>query len=506
MTVKVQLQPYDEHNQTLESYVCPPDRVNPEPADRYNLVVIGAGPAGLITAIGAAGLGAKVALIERELMGGDCLNVGCVPSKSLIAAARAAALVRNAGDSGVDTQDTGSVNFPAVMERMRRVRAHLARHDSVERIQELGIDVFLGNGRFTGDGCVDVSGKKLSFRKAAICTGAKAAALPIPGLEEVEYLTNESIFSLTELPQRLIVIGGGPIGSELAQSFARFGSRVTQIEKESHILSREDSEAARIVQTAMERDGVEFQLDASAVRVERRGDDRIVVIEQNGEQREVIGDQLLVGTGRAPNVEGFGLENVGVRFDSRYGIEVNDRLQTTNPAIYAAGDVCSQFRFTHAADAMARIVIQNALFMGRGKVSSLTIPWTTYTSPELAHVGMHADEAKSRGIPIDTFTQLMDGVDRAVVEGESDGFVRVHVRKGTDEILGATIVASNAGDMISEITLAMTHGLGLKQIASTIHPYPTQADAIRKVGDLYNRTRLTPWISRLLHRWLAWTR
>ncbi|MDA0807476.1 MAG: mercuric reductase [Planctomycetota bacterium] len=506
MSSLVQLQPYDEHNQKLESFVHPQDWVNPEPTGRYNLVVIGSGPAGLITAIGAAGLGAKVALVERELMGGDCLNVGCVPSKGVISAARVAATVRDASEFGVQVPDDWGVDFAAAMTRMRRLRADMAHHDSAARFQELGIDVFLGSGSFTKDGHVEVAGKKLNYKRAVICTGGRAAELPIPGLKDVDYLTNESIFSLTELPRRLIVIGGGPIGTEMAQSFARFGSQVTQIEKAPNILPREETDAALIVQKALEKDGVTFVLNASTVRVEQRGDEKIVVVEQDGQEKEIAGDQLLIGIGRTPNVDGMGLENVGVKFDTRNGIEVTDNLQTTNPKIYAAGDVCSKYKFTHAADFMARIVIGNTLFMGRGKASTLTIPWATYTSPELAHVGLGPDEAKRRGVKIDTFTQPLNGVDRAILEGDDEGFVRIHVKKGTDKIVGATIVATNAGDMISEITLAMTHGLGLKKIASTIHPYPTQGDAIRKVGDLYNRTRLTPFVRKLFQRWLSWTR
>ena len=506
MTTLKQLQPYDSHNQKLESYVHPPDWVNPEPSGRYNLVVIGSGPAGLVTAIGAAGLGAKVAIVERELMGGDCLNVGCVPSKGVISAARIAAAVRDAAEFGVDVPSGESVDFGKVMERMRRLRADMAHHDAAARFQELGIDVFLGQGTFDSDGCVEVAGKKLKYKRAVICTGGRAAELPIPGLDSVDYLTNETLFSLTELPKRFIVIGGGPIGSEMAQSFARFGSQVTQIEMMSNILAREDKDGALIVQKAMEKDGVNFELNSKTVRVEQRGDEKVVVVEQDGKEREIVGDQLLIGIGRTPNVDGLGLEKVGVEFDNRAGVTVNDNLRTTNKNIYAAGDVCSHFKFTHSADFMARIVIQNTLFKGRGKASALTIPWATYTSPELAHVGLSADAAQAEGIEVDTFTQPLNEVDRAILEGEDEGFVRVHVKKGTDTIVGATIVATNAGDMISEITLAMTHGLGLKKIASTIHPYPTQGDAIRKVGDLYNRTRLTPFVKNLFNKWLSWTR
>ena len=506
MSTLIQLQPFDTHNQKLAENVHPDDWVNPTPSGRYNLVVIGAGTAGLVTAAGAAGLGAKVALIERELMGGDCLNVGCVPSKGIISAARAAASVKSAGDYGVNVPDGWNVDFSQAMERMRKLRAGISPHDSAKRFSDLGIDVFIGSGKFTAADTVEVDGTQLKFKRAVIATGARAAKLPIPGIDEVEPRTNESIFSLTELSRRLTVIGGGPIGAEMAQSFARFGSQVTQIEKAEHILSREESDAAIIVQQAMERDGVDFKLNAEVVRFERRGDEKVTVFKQDGQEHEVVADEILIGIGRTPNVDGMGLENIGVQFDSRTGIEVNDKLQSTNSNIYAAGDVASKYKFTHAADFMARIVIQNTLFKGRAKASSLVIPWATYTSPEIAHVGMYPEEAREQGIEVETFTQEMSGVDRAILDGQTEGFARVHLKKGTDKILGATIVAENAGDLISEFTLAITNGLGLGKIGSTIHPYPTQAEAIRKLGDQYNRTRLTPFVKSLFEKWLAWTR
>lgn len=500
------LEPFDQFNQTLASNVHPIDWKNPTPAGRYNLVVIGAGTAGLVTAAGAAGLGAKVALVERELMGGDCLNVGCVPSKAIISASRTAAMVRDSHQFGIHTVDRLKIDFAAVMERMRRLRSEISPHDSAERFRQLGIDVFIGEGKFMDSNSIDVAGQTLQFKRAVVATGARAAPLPIEGWESVGPLTNETFFSLTKLPGRLTVIGGGPIGSEMAQAMARFGSDVTLIDKASHILSREDSEAAEIVQHALIRDGVILVLNANVIRFERRGDEKVTIYEQDGKECEVVADEILVGIGRTPNVEAMGLDDVGVKYDVRGGIEVNDRLQTTNPMIYAAGDVASRYKFTHAADYMARIVIGNSLFRGRSKASALVIPWSTYTSPELAHVGLLPDQAAERGIAVDTFTQPLHGVDRAILEGTTDGFVRVHVKKGTDKIVGATVVAENAGDLISEITLAMTHGLGLKQIGSTIHPYPTQADAIRKLGDQYNKTRLTPLIATMLKKWLAWTR
>lgn len=501
-----QLQPLDEHNGKLQQNVHPTDWVNPTPASSYNLVVIGAGTAGLVTAAGAAGLGAKVALIERDLMGGDCLNVGCVPSKGLISASRVAATVRDAADFGVEVPEGVRVDFPKVMERMRKLRADISPNDSVERFCDLGIDVFLGSAKFTGNNTVEVGGQQLRYKKAVIATGARAAAPPIPGLDQVNYLTNETVFSLTELPKRLGVIGAGPIGCELAQAFARFGSEVYLVESTEGILPREDQDAAAIVQKSLIKDGVNLLCCGRELQVAPSGEQTRLQVNAEGKEYDVEVDQLLVAVGRAPNVQGLGLENVGVKYDERLGVEVNDRLQTSNPSIYAAGDICSKYKFTHAADFMARIVIQNALFFGRAKASALTIPWATYTSPEIAHVGHSERDAQENNVEIDTFTQPMAEVDRAILESETEGFVKIHVKKGSDKIVGATIVATNAGDMISEVTLAMNAGLGLKTVGASIHPYPTQAEAIRKTGDLYSRTRLTPLVKSAFNKWLSWTR
>jgi len=507
MTELIQLQPQDEHNLRLEANVHPCDWTNPTPSGRYNLVVIGAGTAGLVTAAGAAGLGAKVALIERDLMGGDCLNVGCVPSKGLISAARAVRAVRYADQFGVHVPDGTTVDFGRVMQRMRQLRAEISDNDSTHRFSNLGVDVYLGQGAFTGSNTIEVAGQTLHFKKAVITTGARAAAPPIPGLDQVPYLTNESIFSLTELPRRLGVIGAGPIGCEMAQSFALFGSEVFLIEATHGILPREDQDAANIVKESILRDGVNLLCCGKNTQLKpgNNGQVRLTLDSHDKHYDEAV-DQLLVAVGRAPNVDNLGLDKVGVKYDKRTGVQVNDRLQTTNPNIYAAGDICSPYKFTHAADFMARIVIQNTLFKGRAKASSLTIPWSTYTSPEIAHVGLYPQQAQQQGLAIETYTQEFSEVDRAILEGETEGFVRVHVKKGSDQILGATIVAAHAGDMISELSLAMTHDLGLKKVASTIHPYPTQAEAIRKVGDQYNRTRLTPLVKSLFNQWLAWTR
>ncbi len=499
--------PDTEENRTLVDNVHPSDWTNPVPAERYNLVVIGAGTAGLVSAAGAAGLGAKVALIEREFLGGDCLNVGCVPSKGIIRPARAIHDARTAGEFGVGGAEHLSIDFGKTMERMRRIRADISENDSVHRYSEkLGVDVFLGEGRFAGPDVIEVNGTRLRFQRAAICTGARAAAPPVPGIEEAGYLTNETVFSLTELPGRLAVIGGGPIGCELSQAFGRLGSRVTLFEMGSHILPREDPDAAGIVQDAFVAEGVDLILNAKVVEVSTEGGEKILHVEQEGSKREIRVDEILVGIGRAPNVDGLNLESAGIAYHPRRGVQVNDKLQTSNPRVYAAGDICFPYKFTHTADALARILIANALFLGRQKSSTLVVPWCTYTDPEIAHVGMYEADAKERGIPVVTLTVPLSDVDRALLDGEAEGFARVHLRKGSDKILGATIVASHAGEMINEFSLAITAGLGLSAIGKTIHPYPTQGEAIKKLADAFNRTRLTPTVKKILSKWLAWQR
>jgi len=505
-TQSVRVTPADAHNGRLVSNLHPPDWQNPTPAPRYNLVVIGAGTAGLVTAAGAAGLGAKVALVEKHLLGGDCLNVGCVPSKAIIRSSRAAFDAKMAGDFGVRLIAPSQVDFPSVMERMRKLRADISPHDSAERFAKLGVDVFLGVARFAGPDTVEVAGQTLRFKRAVIATGARAQQPPIPGLAEAGYLTNETVFNLTQCPARLAVIGGGPIGCELAQAFQRLGSQVALFHKNAHLLDREDMDAAAIVQSAFIREGVAVRLNARITRVERNGGEKRVCYVAQGKEEAIVVDEILAGAGRAPNVEGLNLKIVGVQYDPRKGVLVNDRLQTTNPRIYAAGDICLAWKFTHAADFAARIVIQNALFLGRKKASALTMPWCTYTDPEIAHVGLYELDARERGLEVDTYVREFKDVDRAVLDGEKEGFVKFHVRKGRDEILGATIVARHAGEMISEISVAMAARLGLGRLASVIHPYPTQAEAIRQCGDAYNRTRLTPKVKKWMSRWLAWQR
>ena len=491
------LQPVDEYNRALIANVHPLDWVNPQPADLYDLVVIGAGTAGLVVAAGAAGLGLglKVALIEKNLMGGDCLNVGCVPSKCVIRSARVVADIRDAVNFGINPPSNIDIDFGAVMERMRKLRAGISHHDSAERFRNLGVDVFLGSAKFIDGKAIAVNNTQLHFKKAVIATGARAADPQIAGLTEAGYLTNETVFSLTDRPKRLAVIGGGPIGCELAQAFHRLGCEVTLLHKNNHLLDREDADADEIVQQKFVRDGINLILGSAIARVEKTDTGKLIHYQQNGISNQIEVDEILVGAGRSPNVEGLNLESVGVDYDKQRGIVVNDYLQTTNPLIYAAGDICMNWKFTHAADAAARIVIKNTLFspfgLGKSKLSNLVMPWVTYTDPEIAHVGLYAKEAKAQGLESDEIKIPFSTVDRAIYDGETEGFVKILHQRGSDRILGATIVARHAGEMISEITLAIATKKGLNTLSTVIHSYPTQADAIKKAADAYRKTLLT---------------
>jgi len=486
--------PKDEYNQKLLANVHPQDWENPEPEDNYNLVVIGAGTAGLVSASGAAGLGAKVALVESRFMGGDCLNYGCVPSKSIIAASRKNKVAREQG-----LKDNSGV-FQEAMRNMRENRARISKDDSAENIQDKGVDVFLGKASFNSRDTIEVDGQELNFSKAVIATGASPRKLDLPGLEEDDYYTNETIFNLTEKPNKMAIIGGGPIGCELAQAFQNLGADVTILQRGKQILKKEDPDAAEIVYEKLIEDGVDIELNTDLQRMNKESGNKTLIYKKDGQQKECSANTILVGIGRVPNTEGLNLEAADVEYDRR-GITVDDKLQTSNNNIYAAGDCCMKYKFTHAADAAARIVISNALFLGRQKLSDLNIPWCTYTTPEIAHVGLYPSQAEEKGIDIDTYQESFENVDRAITDGEEEGMIKIHTKEDSDKILGATIVASKAGDMISEITTALQADIGLGTIANVIHPYPTQAEAIKHLADEYNRSRLTPFVSKLL-KWL----
>ncbi|MBK7175997.1 MAG: mercuric reductase [Chloroflexi bacterium] len=504
MVSPIQVAPYDQHNDVLVANAHPADWLNPTPNGRYNLLVIGGGSAGLVAAVGAAGVGAKVALVEKHLLGGDCLNAGCVPSKSILRSAKAIGDIRRAAELGITITGSVTVDFPAVMERMRRIRADISYHDSARRFRDLGIDLYLGDGQFTGKDTFVVDGRTITFSKAVIATGARAAVIPIPGLAETGYITNEGIFELTARPDRLAIIGAGPIGLEMAQAFARFGSQVTVLDMSATMGGLRDPDALALLRGALEADGIQLFLESQTQKIERAGAAKVITFIHQGQTKTLPVDEILLAAGRRPNVEGLGLEAAGVEYNKK-GVVVNDRLQTTNPAIYGAGDVAIPAQFTHTADATARIVLQNALFLGRKKYSDLIIPWTIYTDPEIAHVGLFADEAAAQGTAVDTFTIAIQDTDRGRTDSE-EGFVKIYVKQGSDKILGATIIARHAGEMISEITTAMMAGAGLSTLAQTIHPYPTQAEAIKKAADAWNRTRLTPTVAKLFAKWLSWRR
>jgi pyruvate/2-oxoglutarate dehydrogenase complex dihydrolipoamide dehydrogenase (E3) component len=495
------IQPNDEHNRRLIDNVHPASWENPEPADRYNLVVIGGGTAGLVSAMGAAALGARVALVERHLLGGDCLVTGCVPSKALLYAAQSAHSARHAGSFGIEV-DAPRVDFARVMERLRAVRADIAPHDSAARLKTAGVDVFLGEARFVERDAVQVDGKQLRFRRAVIATGARPAPLAVEGLQQVGYLTSDTLFQLAELPRRLLVIGAGPIGCEMAQALGRLGAEVTLLDRAERVLPRDAPRASSILGKRFEQEGIALRLGVGLERVERVDGARRVHYSGADGPGHCDVDAILLAVGRLANVEGLGLQSAGVAADDK-GVVVDDRLRTSNRRIYAAGDVCSSFKFTHAADAMARVVLKNALFSGRQKASSLVLPWATYTDPEVAHVGVGAEEAAARKLP--SVAVELHEIDRARLEADDDGYGEVHYR-GKGRILGATLVARHAGDLIGELCLAMNAGVGLGSIADTVHPYPSSAELVKRLGDTYNRTRLTPGAARWLARWLRWTR
>jgi pyruvate/2-oxoglutarate dehydrogenase complex dihydrolipoamide dehydrogenase (E3) component len=494
----------DRDNRILLENVRPAIWENPQPVGKYNLVILGAGPAGIFAAVRAVRLGAKVALIERNLLGGACLNFGCIPSKTIISTARLYAEIRNAEHFGARAPTDISVDFPAVMERMRRVRARISRSSSARELTSMGVDVYFGEASFMGADTVMVEGKSLRFKKALIATGARSMVPSIPGLVVAGYLTYESVFNLAECPRRLLVIGGGPQGCELAQAFCRLGSQVTIVQDEPMFLRQEERDAAQILSDVLAREGIEIHLNTQTVNVRVDGKLKLVDFVRDDDKFTVTVDEILVGIGRVPNVEGMNLEAASIKYDGETGIRINDFLQTTNRRIYAAGDVCFEHRFTHIEDASARIVVQNALFCGRKRLSALTIPWCTYTDPEIAHVGLYVRDALEKNIPVKTFTVPMHDVDRAITDGEEEGFVKIHVKEGTDKILGATAVARHAGEMINNISLTISSGIGLRSLARVVQAYPTQVEAIKMAADAYNRTRSTPALKRLLRLWLAW--
>jgi pyruvate/2-oxoglutarate dehydrogenase complex dihydrolipoamide dehydrogenase (E3) component len=497
------LLPDDAHNRALVSHVHPPDWQNPQPAPRYNLVVIGGGTAGLVAAMGAAGLGARVALVERHLLGGDCLNFGCVPSKALLAAAHMAHAVRTRAPALSVRAEGVSVDAAGVLERLRRLRAEIASHDSAARLRDAGVDVFLGEGRFVSPDAISVGDATLRFARAVIATGGRPVLPPVPGLADVGARTSDTIWELTSAPERLIVMGGGPIGCELAQAFQRLGSAVTLIEREARILGKDHPDAAALVAQRLRADGMRVLVGHDAVSASRVGAELTVRVRDTaGAEQDVVGDELLVAAGRRVSLEALNLGAAGIESTKR-GLVVDSHLRTTNQRVFVAGDAAGSFQFTHAADAHSRMVLRNAFFFGRGKVEDLVIPWATYTEPEVAHVGAGFDTAERDGL--ERFRVDFDHVDRALLEGDSEGFAEIYVdAKGI--VRGGTVVHPRAGDLIGEITLAVTAKMKAGQLSSTVHPYPTLTEVWRKLGDAQQRTRVSPTVSRAFARWFQFLR
>ncbi len=481
----------------------PPDWRNPQPREPYHLLVIGAGPAGLVAARAAAALGARVALIEKHLLGGLALHYSAVPSQALIRTSRLYAEMRNAEAYGARAPPNIEVDFSLAMERMRRIRARVGRVDSASRIAAAGIDLFFGTARFVGVDTVDVDGLRLRFKKALIATGSRSLLPTIPGLDDAGYLTNETLFDVTALPKSMLVIGGGPLGCEVAQALCRFGCRTIIAHAQPLFLPREERDAAQLLAEALARDGVEIHLNTRAVNVRVEGGKKLVETLNDGNVATIAVDEILTGIGRLPALSSLDLEAAGVAFDARKGIVVDDFLRTSNRRIFAAGDVCLEHQFIDTAQASARIVVRNALCFGRARLSALTIPWCTYTDPEIAHVGHYVRQARERGIPVTTYTVPMHDVDRAITDGEESGFVKIHVRDGSDKILGATVVASHAGEMINGLSLAMVAGIGLGTIARVMHTYPTQAEGIKKAAMAYASTPAPRWMTWLRRQWFA---
>jgi pyruvate/2-oxoglutarate dehydrogenase complex dihydrolipoamide dehydrogenase (E3) component len=459
----------------------------------YNVVVIGGGTAGLVTAAATAALGGRVALVERGRMGGDCLNTGCVPSKALISSARLAAQIRRAPEWGLDPQEP-RFDFARVLQSMRERRARIAPHDSQERFESLGVDVFRADARFVSPREVDAGGALLRGRHFVIATGSRPALPPVEGLAGAAPYTNETIFDeLKEKPGRMVVLGGGAIGCELGQAFARLGVAVTIVEAAARILEKEDEDAAAAVRRRLEAEGVRVRTGTRAGRVARDGARVRVVLQSAGGPGEALeAEALLVAAGRVPNTEGLGLEAAGVAHDEK-GVRVDACLRTSQSHIYAAGDVAGGHQFTHVADDHARVIVRNILLpWPKTKVDQAVLPWCTFTSPEVARVGLSEPEARRRGVDHDVWVQPMSEVDRAVLEREEEGFVKVLTAKGGDRILGVTVVGERAGDLVHELVVAMKHGVGLGGVSRTIHAYPTFAEAMRKAADRQQKGRLTP--------------
>jgi pyruvate/2-oxoglutarate dehydrogenase complex dihydrolipoamide dehydrogenase (E3) component len=468
--------------------VRPPNWTNPTPKRPYDLVVLGGGPAGLAAAEAAARTGLQVALIERNLLGGNSLNVGSVPSKAIIRSGRVIEVVRRDSEKfGARTEVGSTADMSRVMTRMRRIRARIGEFHSIDRLVAQGIDIFFCTARFVGRQAILAGDARLSFDKAIVATGARPKTCDIPGLDQVGFLTSSTIFDIVGMPTRLAIIGGGPLGCELAQAFCRLGSQVTILQNDPKFLPHEERDAAELLSLSLSRDGVETRLNTTVVGARTENGEKIVDTVNNGVKCSFAADEIMLSVGRVPNVAELNLSAAEIEFDPDRGVLVDDFLRTTNTLVYAAGDVCMAHKFTNVAEATGRMAALNAFGARRRRQSHLLIPRCTYCDPEIAHIGMHVWEARERSIPVKSFTIMMQDVDRAITDGQDDGFVKIHIRDGTDEILGATIVAARASEMINEMSVLMSAGIGMRKLASILHTYPAQSDAIRLAAAAYMR-------------------
>lgn len=464
----------------------------------YDLVAVGGGTAGLVTSAGAAMLGAKPAVIEKEALGGDCLWTGCVPSKALIASARLAHAMREASALGL-TGAAPSHAFREVMERMRQARERVAHHDDPERFRKMGVGVHFGSARFTGPGTLDVEGVgTIRSKRIVLATGAIASVPPIPGLEDTGFLTHASAFEQNTLPRSLVILGGGRIGLEFSQVYSRLGADVTVVEMLPRILPKEDEDVAAALREILESEGIRILtgVEAAEVRAVEGGGKAVVL----ADGRRVEAEEIFVATGRRPATEHLELDRAGVETE-RGAVQVDEKLRTTARGVWAAGDVVGGLQFTHVADYMAKVVLQNAIFPLKKRVDYSNVPWVTYTDPEVAHIGLGQEEADTMGGT--TFTYPFDDLDRAIADGETKGFVKISAdRKG--RILGATILGSGAGELLMPITLAKQNGLPLSKISGTIFPYPTRVEGVKRAADAYQRTRLEGTGGRILKKVVGW--
>ena len=462
----------------LLRYVRPAHWVNPSQRGNYDWLILGAGPAGIAAAERAVALGARVALVERRWLGGNSLNVGSVPSKALIYTGRLCSDLKKAADFFRPVNCDPEADFAAIVSHLQSLHARIAEYHSVHRLTRLGVDVYFGYARFIDERSIDVDGVSLAFDKALVATGAQPQPSDIKGLDQVEYRTSTEIFDLTAVPKRMVVIGGGPLGCELAQAFCRLGSNVTIVQNDPKFLPREERDAAETLSRAMARDGVEIRLNTTVVGARMNDGKKTLDILSNDQTGSIETDEILLSIGRIANVADVGLDRCGVQCKDDVGIVIDEFLRTTNPRIYAAGDVCMSHKFTHVAKFTATMATENALRGTRRSHRELIVPWCTFCDPEIAHVGMQVWDAKAQGIPVTTYTVMMHDVDRAIIDEQDSGFVKIHVRDNTDLILGATIVASRASEMINEVTLAMNAGIGMRALANVLHIYPSQAEAM----------------------------